>query len=823
MKKFLCLCLLALTSCATSGATFVKTFENVAAMLAANPLDINTNAFIPGRTAFNDGGQSFWSYNIASAAATNAGILKPNNFSGRWIQQISTNGSTVSINGLLPSQTGNSGKLLSTDGTNPFWAGINFTNTYISNLYTTNIYVSNLYATNITAQNNYYSNIYATNITVNNLTVSSNFYVNNALITNVVQELFTNSFTTNLNATLTTNGLVVYKDGTFVTRLINVGAGLILANGSGNAGNPTISLNPTNFTSTNIFVSNLISTNSIFVTTNTVFNTNFYFNTTLITNINQSPLLTDGSVPFAGANGLLTEDNGNLNWHAASGSLRVGTAASTGAKVFVTTSDALTSAHSAVYANNADTSSTAAILFAGLEARATGVNNGSGSANYGILISAAANGTTNWALYNNSMAPVELGSTNIYAAGNKILDGVSGYAGAGAKFLSDDGTYKAGSGLGTTINSTDNYVPYRSGSTTFADSPLVFKSANEVLATNALITFDRGGQTAAVGLSSGGIASLTASGQVKLISSSGITTIDNNGQNWLFVANNLYPGTSNTFYIGQAVLPLNAIYIDSAGHLDFGTNRLTFDGINPGGPLWNDKVIGGGPGTFPRYGFVMTNIVQGNIGTGDTDFYTVPAGYRAMIYIGSLGTTNASTYFLQVKTNGTYFRLSGNSNATTNSAGTLTSTYVFEENETIAFNTTATGMNVVWSVWIFPTNSPLRSVKLRPFTGGNDTLYTVPSDTVAYSPASAAVMISTSIAVSYSNQSGGARAYQIYLVPPSGSPDSSNRVVFSPAVADETVSTSTLPILTEAWSIVVASDVSTAKQMAWITLFEQAQ
>jgi hypothetical protein len=68
----------------------------------------------------------------------------------------------------------------------------------------------------------------------------------------------------------------------------------------------------------------------------------------------------------------------------------------------------------------------------------------------------------------------DAGVANIQFYNNGVLNfGVndaSGYSGTGTNFLSDDGTYKQG--VGTTINPTDQFIPYRFDGATFADSPL---------------------------------------------------------------------------------------------------------------------------------------------------------------------------------------------------------------------------------------------------------------------------------------------------------------------------------------------------------------
>lgn len=55
----------------------------------------------------------------------------------------------------------------------------------------------------------------------------------------------------------------------------------------------------------------------------------------------------------------------------------------------------------------------------------------------------------------------------------------SGYDGTGTHFLSDDGTYKAGSS-GTTINPTDGFLPYRTSGTSFGNSPIYRTGASYI-------------------------------------------------------------------------------------------------------------------------------------------------------------------------------------------------------------------------------------------------------------------------------------------------------------------------------------------------------
>lgn len=71
----------------TFAQRFVKVFDSIPSMLAANPNDVHTNAYVAGRLTANDGGGAIYTWNSSSVASTqaNLSILKANSFpSGRW-------------------------------------------------------------------------------------------------------------------------------------------------------------------------------------------------------------------------------------------------------------------------------------------------------------------------------------------------------------------------------------------------------------------------------------------------------------------------------------------------------------------------------------------------------------------------------------------------------------------------------------------------------------------------------------------------------------------------------------------------------------------
>jgi hypothetical protein len=116
---------------------FVKVFDNIPALLAGNPNDVNTNAFVAGFSTIADGGGGFYTWNAGSTATTNAdlSILKANNYStGRWYR----------FNGFIIA-----------GGTNQF------DTIYVTNLYVTNLTVT---STNTYITNFFFNNTYITNI-----------------------------------------------------------------------------------------------------------------------------------------------------------------------------------------------------------------------------------------------------------------------------------------------------------------------------------------------------------------------------------------------------------------------------------------------------------------------------------------------------------------------------------------------------------------------------------------------------------------------------------------------------------------------------------
>lgn len=224
--------------------------------------------------------------------------------------------------------------------------------------------------------------------------------------------------------------------------------------------------------------------------------------------------------------------------------------------------------------------------------------------------------------------------------------------------------------------------------------------------------------------------------------------------------------------------------------------------------------------------FTHTNIFMGNVASGDVDFYTVAAGYRAVM-IGStwIDWTNSKiNVYPEVKTNGSYFQLNSATQVSTNISSTIqaggsSNPFVFEQNETVSFHTAGLGLNGTVSLWVFRNSVPLKSPRILTGIATSNTLYTVPSGyEVRSSGFSDALTVRPQVL--YWNNSGSSRIFTSYLVPSGGAASASN--TFLPAVSFSSgVSNGiNVPQMNPGDSIVVTLDANTATQYLWMTVLE---
>lgn len=93
MRKLLSFSLLLIFTCVPSRAQrFVKVLDNIAALTAANPIDVHTNIYVAGYRTANDGGEGNFLFVSSETAAADNGIYftgtHPQAVVGKWVRQL---------------------------------------------------------------------------------------------------------------------------------------------------------------------------------------------------------------------------------------------------------------------------------------------------------------------------------------------------------------------------------------------------------------------------------------------------------------------------------------------------------------------------------------------------------------------------------------------------------------------------------------------------------------------------------------------------------------------------------------------------------------
>ncbi len=92
MRSFLIIVAFALTCLPAHAQRFIKVFDNIAAMVAANPFDTHTNVYVVGYFTANDGGEGQFLFVRSETATADDGIYfagtHPQAATGRWVRQL---------------------------------------------------------------------------------------------------------------------------------------------------------------------------------------------------------------------------------------------------------------------------------------------------------------------------------------------------------------------------------------------------------------------------------------------------------------------------------------------------------------------------------------------------------------------------------------------------------------------------------------------------------------------------------------------------------------------------------------------------------------
>ena len=233
-----------------------------------------------------------------------------------------------------------------------------------------------------------------------------------------------------------------------------------------------------------------------------------------------------------------------------------------------------------------------------------------------------------------------------------------------------------------------------------------------------------------------------------------------------------------------------------------------------------------------QYGFsygniIPTNIRSSNLPAGTNDLFTIPAGFRCIITSIRTGTTNGSTStnYSMLKTNGTYYRWSGNSTLSISAPGNLiTATgdnFMWESGDTVAVFQGLVGANVIVSGLLFSTNINAYSPRIMAVTTATNILYTCPSGKVALNMPTPNPLYggSPDLLIQMRNDSGASRQHSFWNVPSGSSPGPSNFQSIS-GTANFGVQGKPASMLFPGDFLAVSSDSSTAVQWAYTTVIE---
>jgi hypothetical protein len=224
---------------------------------------------------------------------------------------------------------------------------------------------------------------------------------------------------------------------------------------------------------------------------------------------------------------------------------------------------------------------------------------------------------------------------------------------------------------------------------------------------------------------------------------------------------------------------------------------------------------------------VTVNPKTFSFGSGDNDFYTVPAGMRA-VAVGIVFNPNATSLTAIPKMNlagaGTRYRINANATAAQNvNAVTLNwNGFVAEAGDIFSLNLSEGSVNVFITIFQFSNTSFLKSPRLATWANGVNTVYTVPVGKNAYAMTVIGQGVWTSGSavgsISIDNESGATVTYNIAITPSGGS---SAAIATASAITNGSIGGGqTGPISLNAGDALTISSTQTGQQLAWLTLCE---
>lgn len=225
--------------------------------------------------------------------------------------------------------------------------------------------------------------------------------------------------------------------------------------------------------------------------------------------------------------------------------------------------------------------------------------------------------------------------------------------------------------------------------------------------------------------------------------------------------------------------------------------------------------------------FFLTNIVAKSLVAGDNAVFTVPAGCRGLALQCQLLTTNAVTFYTSLVNGGVHYRTTVgplSTSAATPAANGLLDSIVREAGEGFGVHLGGDAPAAYYCIAVFTNTIPWKSPKLLSLAGGDNTVYTVPANTVAIGMSYPLVTPGPNLR--YVNDSGLSRNIRWYFLP-AGETTASFPVLNTNTVASASgASVGVLQgyVMKAGDSIVINTDAATATQSAWVgSLLEVTQ
>lgn len=266
----------------------------------------------------------------------------------------------------------------------------------------------------------------------------------------------------------------------------------------------------------------------------------------------------------------------------------------------------------------------------------------------------------------------------------------------------------------------------------------------------------------------------------------------------------------------------NAVLVDQGDGTALLTNGAAAVNLNALPPLL---------ATLDETTFSRTNFFFSNLTATTHDVWTVPAGDYACVaqlYTGTTNTTGAYLFYNLVKTNGTYYWLGHSANTyNTNAYQNMSSGYLFEENETIAYTNTVSGLNAVVRIFYWPkAGSKVTACKFFGVTANTtNTIYTCPANKYThawenFSSSGFPNYAGVGPTLYFQNNLGSAIVGYSFLCPSGTSPGYGTLARSQPTAANSNPYQYAFPALYPGDVIAFSADTSSTTSIGWLNVVE---